>query len=201
MVAGIFVFYIFTLVTLIMISGLLWCTFKSGFDSVYFTALKTSCMCAVSAFIFTFVRNNEFEILKSLLLTANQSVIVGVIWFGIINLIFKILIESDLMGVSSKLKLNLKEVWLFGVLPSIVFLGYVVSQYSRVPQHSVSFWWLKGLLVVVSGLMLLLVGRLIGIKVIESAEQKRTITVVTSPLLWIPLVLIVFLLSFKLWFR
>ena len=202
MVVGILIFFVIALVSLILVSGLLWCTLKNGLNSVYFVALISSSVCAVSAFLFALVSQNELEILKILLLTVVPGVIVGAIWLGVFYFIFRILIQSDLLGVSSQLKHNVKEVWLFCIFPSLVFLGYVVSKYSTLArQDNVSLWWLKGLFFVLGGLVLLVVGRLTSAKIVHSTEHKREMTFVTSPLLWLPIVLLVLVLSCMLWIQ
>jgi len=149
---------------------------KNGKHHGVFSAAS---VCGLVAFISLSVMHHRFSFVASLTLGFCMGFLAGAVWFTIVNfLINKIVVKKNNWIPCSS------ELWWLGVLPSNVYLGYTVGTlYS-------SYWWLKLVLVLFLGVVLVLLSNVIKMKSGKgTASATSPISLKNSAVLWVPVIM------------
>jgi len=188
------------IVSVAVLSCLIQCIWKNENSSSCARVLVATLISGFAAFVFMIASSASFKPLHAVLLGFGLGIVGGFLVFGVLHLVINIILLVTCPDYKKEsLEAEIKICWP-GVLPSAAYLGYVISAYAVPGNYDNPYWFVRLLLIAIVGVLVMGFPRIIGARVNDSNKHNASaLRMKNSPVLWLPLLVIVLIFIFKVW--
>lgn len=194
------VVFLVDVVAAVALFCLIRCASKSEYGSSCARVLVATLISGFVAFVFMIASSPSFKPLQSILWGFGFGIVGGVLVFGVLHLVISMILRAIFPDRTKESLESEIKIWWPGILPSAAYLGYVISAYSVRGSYDNPYWLAKLLLVAIVGAVVTGFPRIIDAR--ENNLNKQNVSALkmkNSPVLWLPLLVVVLIVVFKVW--